>query len=343
MSNRQIQPVRNNYPLARQARPRGLVGQVWALALQPNYFFSTLPQVGDARQWFIVAVLILALNGFAAVRQEALAGGAGADAGGGAAIPGDLGGLPGDPFQSGGGPGGFDPGILAPQPQAPAASGDIASTWVTALISGSHIILGWLILMVLLGLVPMFNGRRPNFGQNLQIAIWTSVPFGLMAGLQLIFYAAGGTVGAQGIAGLLTFWQPYQDMATFGQSLLLSLASRLTVFWVWSLALVFIGARSALQGKVWAVLIVVVVWALILVVAPVLTGAIAAPPKPEAEVLPTEIPLDVPPEALDPFATPEAEDVLPTLIVLPTADVGTAPPMGDAPVTNDQAIPTAGS
>ena len=79
MTNRQIQPVRNrDLQIIRQARPRSVLGQVWSVALQPNNFFLALPEAtSNGRQWFWVAVLILALNGFSAVRQDALANGGG--------------------------------------------------------------------------------------------------------------------------------------------------------------------------------------------------------------------------------------------------------------------------
>src|SRR5258705_5164838 len=150
MSNRQIQPVRNrDIQIIRQARPRSVVGQVWSVALHPNNFFLALPQTASSsRQWFWVALLILALNGFSAVRQEALANG-----GGGSTDiapitqnnPGDFSGKGGPGFSiSPGGisaqPDGFsggsgaDLGASAP-PDTGAPSSDISSTWVTALIS----------------------------------------------------------------------------------------------------------------------------------------------------------------------------------------------------------------
>src|ERR1043165_8532284 len=73
MSNRQIQPVRpRDYQLARQVRPRSLWGQIWTITLQPGYFFRTLPPANDTRQWFWAAMLILALVGFSAIRQNAV-------------------------------------------------------------------------------------------------------------------------------------------------------------------------------------------------------------------------------------------------------------------------------
>ncbi|MBL8119689.1 MAG: YIP1 family protein [Anaerolineae bacterium] len=292
---RQIQPVRNrDIQIIRQGRPRSLWGQVWTLALQPNNFFLALPQTASsARQWFWVAVLILALNGMAAVRQEALKSGNG-DSGSAPPVS-DFGGVSGPSGMmtniTGGGGGmliqpdmGPAPDFGGPSVSENPATNDVSSTWVTALISGSHIILGWFVLALFLCEIPLFNGVRPSYGQNLQIAIWTTVPLGLMAGLQLIYYAAGGTLGADGVSGLLTLWEGYSNLPAFVQSVLLSLTSRVTLFWIWTLVLVYIGGRTALEGKWWAVMIVVVAWVIVLAVMPVVTGAVAAPPQPETNL-----------------------------------------------------------
>ena len=78
MSNKQIQPVRNrDYQITQRTRPRGLWGQVWMALLQPGYFFRTLPLMEDTRTWLWAAVLILALTGISAVRQDALLNGTG--------------------------------------------------------------------------------------------------------------------------------------------------------------------------------------------------------------------------------------------------------------------------
>ncbi len=277
MANRQIQPVRNrDYAIIRQPRPRGVMSQVMTVALQPTYFFRTLPNASDTRQWFWVAALILILVGLSAVRQESLQSSGGTDNFTPPIIDSPSPGIerPGD----GGFPGAFpgDPGSVPP-PVTPGAQTDISSTWTTALISGSHIILGWLILAVLLSEVPLLNGVGPSLGQNLQIAIWTTVPLGVMAGLQLVYFAAGGAPREAGLMGLLNYWEGYKQLPTFVQSLLLSLTSRLTLFWLWTLVLLYIGARNALRGKRWAAWLVIVMWVAVLVVVPVLTGAIAAP------------------------------------------------------------------
>jgi hypothetical protein len=66
-------------------------------------------------------------------------------------------------------------------------------------------------------------------------------------------------------------------MPVFVKSAVLSLASRLTLFWLWRLVLIYSGARWVLAGKWWSSLLIVLVWAVVLVVAPVVTGHIRAP------------------------------------------------------------------
>lgn len=280
MGDKQIQTINNrDYALAR-SRPRGLVGQISLVLLEPGAFFRALPFVENSRQWVWAALLILALVGISAVRQDALLNGdtgvtpidsgifPGGDGGGGGigrpVGPGVV--IPSDPFGGGEAP---------PVPAEPTVSStDVSATWTTALLAASSVILGWFILALLLCEVSLFNGVAPSLGRNVQIAIWTSVPFGLMAALQLLYYAAGGTVGEPGISGLLARWDGYAALPAFTKSLLLSLTSRLTLFWLWSLVLLYIAGRMALRGKAWAVLIVVVVWVIVVVVVPVLTGAV---------------------------------------------------------------------
>ena len=66
--------------------------------------------------------------------------------------------------------------------------------------------------------------------------------------------------------------------------------------------LIYIGGRKALNGKSWAVALVVVVWVLILVFVPVITGAIAAPvvantDLPQPITLPSDSGSSIVPEA----------------------------------------------
>lgn len=301
MADKQIQTINNrDYALARRSRPRGLIGQVGMVLLEPGTFFRALPYVESSRQWVWAALLILALVGFSAVRQEALLNGDTGSSGGAVTDPfanPDAGAtVPVDPFASSGPFGG---GQLPTVPTDPTTGSsddsNVSATWTTALIAGSGVILGWFILAVMLCEVSLFNGVAPRLGSNFQIAIWTSAPIGLMAALQLLFYAAGGTVGEAGISGLLSQWDGYAALPTFSKSLLLSLTSHLTLFWLWSVVLIYVAGRRALNGKRWAVALVVIAWVLVVILAPVLTGAIAAP---EADSAVPALLGDMPPDGL---------------------------------------------
>lgn len=173
------------------------------------------------------------------------------------------------------GPGG--PGA----PGSAAGTSDVAATWTTALLAASGMVVAWIVVAGLLSLAPMFNGAAPSFARNLQIAVWASAPFGLMAALRLIYYSAGGMPGEAGISGLLPQWSGYADLPVFLQSVVLSLAGQLTVFWVWNLVLIGLGARLALGGTRWASAFVVLIWIVLVVVTPVAVGTTRAP-LPEA-------------------------------------------------------------
>lgn len=313
----------DEYRLVQQARPRGLIGQMTTLLLQPKFFFQTLPAVHAGHQWLAVAVLILALAGFTAVRQSEMAAGGGA-----APVPADMGGMA-DPMagpRMGGGS--IDMGIppdLGMPIEGPGMGGapaggnaSVSATWTTALMAGGVFVSAWLVQALLLSEVSLFNGRAPKPGLNLQIAVYASLPLALMAALQLIFYAAGGELGQPGLLGLVVEWSGYQQAGPFVQLLLLSLASRLTLFWLWSLALLYVGARGALKGRWWASLLVVLVWATILVVTPVVTGAIAAP---TAETSIEPLHEDVMPDV-------ENEEPLPGGIHMPTDPLADGPMAG---------------
>lgn len=323
MSDKQIQPVRNrDYQITQRTRPRGLWGQVWMALLQPGYFFRTLPLMEDTRTWLWAAVLILALTGISAVRQDALLNGTGSaptvDFGSGEITGGDLGGggIPSKgefqvaPIDGGGGGGEipFDTGIPPTTPGSD-SSGDVSTTWTTALLASTAVILGWFVLTMILSEVTLFNGRVPSLGQNFQVAVWATIPFALMAGLQLIYYAAGGKAGDVGVSGLLAEWGGYSRLPNFWQNVILSLASRLTLFWLWSLILIYIGARNALRGKRWASALVVVVWATLLVVVPVITGAVKAPDDGMPDVLSPDTPPTNGQLSDDPFFVPGEDNL----------------------------------
>lgn len=277
MTRNQIQPVNNhnnNHQLSQRLRSRSLWSQLWMVILQPSVFFRTLPLLTETRQWLWIGILILTAVGLSAVRLAEQT----APATTNLQPFFDSSDFPGVDLGLGG-----DGGFETPLPNTnngsivPNSSSDVNANWTTALIAASGVILGWLILSLLLCEVSLFNGKAPRLGANFQIAVWASVPIGLMAILQLIYLSAGGQSGQPGLSGLLAEWPVYQEMPVFLKSLMLSLASRFTLFWMWSLILLYTGARGVLTGRWWASLLVVLIWVVVLVVMPVVTQDIRAP------------------------------------------------------------------
>lgn len=255
-------------------RSGGLISQISMVLLRPGGFFHALPPIKLTRQWVWVAILILALSGYSAVRQESSPDANGNTDGNTDMMPPNMG------FDSGLGGESMFGGVPEMSGQATTnetgSKSDPSQAWATGLIAASILVLEWLALAVILSEVSMLNSSRPRFGKNLQIAIWASVPLGLMAALQLLYIAVGGKVGVEGLSGLLSEWEGYNDLTKFQRSLVLSFASRLTLFWLWTLLLVYFGARYSLHGKWLASLIALVAWVIVLVLIPVLTGDIEA-------------------------------------------------------------------
>lgn len=273
------------YALTVPPRSRGLVSQATMVLVRPGEFFDALAVARGSRQWVWIAAVVLVLVGLSAVRYQSASEAA---VSGDQPVGGDLsGGVPVDPFGGGGVAveGSFDTGF----PDAGLPPTDVASSeenvtdrWTTALIAGSNVLLAWGILAVLFGLVSLMNGRAPRFGHNVQVAVWASVPLGLMAGLQMIYFLMGGSAGASGLSGLLAEWSGYESLSEPAQKLAVSAAERLTLFALWMLVLAAIGGRHALRGRWWVVLPVVAAWAAIMVVLPVLAGTVDLPQSEDA-------------------------------------------------------------
>lgn len=268
-------------------RPRSLWGQIVTLLFQPGKFFRTLPALQDSRQWFWIALLVLGLVAFSTVRTRSTTSDTSTGDGGTST---DLSNPPGlDLGIDGGGGGGGKysetdlsglPADGVPSTQTGTADGldKVYADWQKATIAASNILLAWLILAVILCEVPPLSGGKwPRFSQNLHIAIWASLPLGLMAGLQLLYHWAGGQIGLPGVSGLLPKWSVYKDLTNGQQTLLMSLANRATLFEFWTVILVYVGARHALRGRRWVVAQAVLVWMILILVIPVLTGDIKAP------------------------------------------------------------------
>lgn len=229
-----------------------LIGRLSMALFRPVQFFRILPSMGATRHWVWAAFLILGLVGFAAVQQGAAPTGGNL---GGGEIPfadpmSDMP-FPMDGMPIGGGGGGTG-----------GAAGNNDS-WLTALTAAGVIVLHWGALTLLLAEVTLFNGYRPQFSRNLHIAIWSTLPLALMAGLQLLFQSGGGQLGAVGFSGFLAEWPTYIEADILGKSLLYGVAANLTLFWLWCLALLYLGGRHTLKGKRFAVWVVVIAWVVI--------------------------------------------------------------------------------
>lgn len=263
---------------SRRVIQRGLIAQISTALFQPVAFYETLPPMRQTRQWLWIGLLILGLVGISAVQQTTTTTTAPPDTG----AP-----INPDPFSRDmSGPGlGFDSGFdfgeipLPSDPNAPTPSqgGQTADTWTVALVAASHIVLIWGIQAFMLMVVPMFKGNAPQFGDNLQVAIYASLPLAIMAVLQVIFITAGGQLGKTGLSGLLDELPLYtQTTDPFLRSVMLSIASHTTLFMLWSLMMVYWGGRIFLKGHRLVVILVVIAWTMVLVITPVVTEAIRA-------------------------------------------------------------------
>jgi hypothetical protein len=149
-----------------------------------------------------------------------------------------------------------------------------SDTWSAGLVATSRLVLSWLLQAVLLSLVSLLNGSAPRLGLNWRVVVWASVPLALLALVQILYRSGGGVVGAPGLSGFVESIPNFADLPTFIQQIVRSLAANITLFWLWHLALLFLGARFALKGRAWSVLLVMIMWVIVLVLLPVLTNRV---------------------------------------------------------------------
>ncbi len=280
---------RSTTEIVLRSRPRGLLGHIRMVLLQPVLFFRVLsvPQP-ESRVWLWAAILILFLIGASGVRQAEMSS---------AAPPSeDIVDSP-PPFEGSGGAPPFEGAPPNVGGDAPAGNGtDAADTIITGMVAASGLFFGWFALSLLLSFVSLVRGLPPPFGINLQVAIWASLPFAIMAGVQLLYYSNGGKVGAQGLSGLVKDIQGFDTFTPFLRDVIYAALAQLTLFGLWMLVLIYLGARYALRGGRAAALFVTLTWAFFAVFAPIASGTLRAPPIPLPEVisLPTDTPTDTP-------------------------------------------------
>ena len=210
---------------ARRRQPSSFFGRLQQVLLHPVAFFQQLPLVEQSRHWLWVAILVLGLIGYSAVRQQT----------GAAAVMN--------------------------------ATGETDSL-VIALQAIAPMVLVYFGLMVLLSLVSMLRGQPPDLGLNLRIAIWASVPFGIMALIQLARLFAGYMINSQGISGIFTDAQGWHTLDETLQRVIVNTTRHITVFGLWHLVLLWLGVRHSLRGKWWAILLLMVVWILVVILVP---------------------------------------------------------------------------
>lgn len=254
--------------------PNGVWGQLRTLLFHPETFFKALSTSTSA--WLFMLVVLMLLTGASEVqRQQRLnaspSDGMNIDFG----IPPMDTGMPmGDPTMP------EMPGGGVPLPPSDMGGGGAPTggqpitEQLEQILGATGSILGmWLVLTPLLAIVPFFNRSAPRWGRALKVAIWASVPLGVMALIQLAYYSAGGKAGEPGMFGIVDELPFYASLSAIQKSLVLSAASKLTLFHGWMLALVYLGARQTLRGKQVVVVIVMALWLMLMIFLPVATGA----------------------------------------------------------------------
>lgn len=256
---------------ARTARPRlpqGILGQIRMVLFQPEQFFKRL--AGQRSAWLIAAVLLMLLTGLSEVQRQQRLAAPDASGGGFSEMPVPMDGMPmGDPMIG-------DPGMGGGVPLPPSDGGSPSTPSVPltqqieqVLGAGGSILVFWVLLMPLLALVTLFTGRAPRLSQVLQTAVWATVPLGVLALVQLVYYQAGGRAGEPGLAGLVDELPFFAELDSIQQRLMLSLMARVTLFHGWMVVLVYLGARHNLRGRRLVVIPVIIAWIALVVMLPV--------------------------------------------------------------------------
>lgn len=257
-------PVVNQRP---RKPARGLLGQVSAIIFQPAKFFAEMPTTQYNRQWAWIGLILLIIIGLNVVQQYEADNGSSSESGITDPMMGGFeggmdSGFMGDPFM-GSDMGGMDGGSSGGE-----GAVNTSTKWEMALVAAAGMVFVWFMQMLVLSQVSLFKGQAPIWSDNLQIAIWAGVPLGLMALFQMFFRWTGGEIGETGLSGLIVQLPLYQSANPFLQDLLKTFASHLTLFWVWSLFLIYVGSRHVLHGQLLPSIFAVVMWAVLFVAVP---------------------------------------------------------------------------
>jgi hypothetical protein len=166
------------------------------------------------------------------------------------------------------------------QSQPPGGDVPFSDQLVTGLLAAGQLVIGWTGLLLVLSLIPMLHGRAPSPALNWRVAVWSSVPFGLLALAQIGYIALGETIAGSGIAPVIPEIPGYDDIAPATKILLQQAASQITLFGLWQMILLFIAGRNSLRGAWWSVLLTLLIWLALALWLPGIVELALNPPPP---------------------------------------------------------------
>ena len=208
-------------------KAKGFFAQVQQVILHPVAFFEALPEQAESRTWLMAAVLILLLLAYSAVQQKA----------------------------------------TLPEDFSMSSANPVQQQVITGLSSAFGLVIAWLAQAALLLPLAILSKKTPNFALNLHIAIWSSIPFALLALIQIAYVWAGGPIGGAGIAPVLSSILSYDTLTSVWGVFILNFAEQFTLFGLWNLALLYLGARHSIQGSkgnLGIVLLILLIWVILL-------------------------------------------------------------------------------
>jgi len=248
-----------------QAPSGSILSEVGSLLTRPKAFFQKTPR---NRHWLVAAILILGIVGLCAFSQ-------GTTSTSSSTSSASTSGFSLTMLQTGSTaastPGAQTGSSTSTSGAATTAASTAAATTstlttnaklISALAGACGILAMWGGQALLLSLVPMFRGYAPRLERGFQIAVWASLPLALMLVVRQIGFAMGSTGGSLGLSLLLTQWSDYPKLGQLARRIIATFLSNFTLFWLWSLLLMYFGARFALGGRRFVAVFVVVLWVL---------------------------------------------------------------------------------
>ncbi|HVU11853.1 MAG TPA: YIP1 family protein [Phototrophicaceae bacterium] len=240
----------------------GIITQIARLIVQPKIFFEYMPA---SHQWLLIAILVLAVTGFTATTQIQSST---ANANGGTNSTTQPSGFSLNTLNQTSTNGtaqtndasGTNRAQTQQFPNFASTTNTASNSFMNALLAASGVIVLWAGEACFLSLVCMLRGYAPKFGKAIQIAVWSSLPLAVMLALRYAYYANGGSGGALGLSLLLDNWSGYAALPDYARRVLAVFMSNLTLFWLWSIVLLYLGGRYALGGSTSMVLLIVALW-----------------------------------------------------------------------------------